>query len=69
MNKNTQSVTIKSNKPLVVISIEEYENMKETLDLLAQYPELLKELKNEARKVKRGKYITLSDYKTKYKKH
>jgi PHD/YefM family antitoxin component YafN of YafNO toxin-antitoxin module len=69
MHKNTQSVTIKSSKPLVVISVEEYENMKETLDLLAQYPELLEELKKEAGRVRRGKYITLSDYKAKYKKH
>lgn len=43
--------------------------MKETLNLLAQYPELLKELKEEYKKVKSGEYTTLSDYKKKYKKH
>jgi PHD/YefM family antitoxin component YafN of YafNO toxin-antitoxin module len=68
MHKNTQSVTIKSNKPLIVISVEEYENMKETLYLLAQYPGLLEELKNEQKKVRSGKYTALSDYKAKYKK-
>lgn len=57
-----RSVTIKGDKPLIVISVEEYENMKETLELLALYPDLLKELQEERRKIEKGEFITLKDY-------
>jgi len=63
-----RSVTIKGDKPLIVISVEEYENMKETLELLALYPDLLKELQEERRKIEKGELITLRDYRAKYKK-
>jgi PHD/YefM family antitoxin component YafN of YafNO toxin-antitoxin module len=68
MEKNMRSVTIKGDKPLIVISVEEYENMKETLELLAFYPDLLKELQEERRKIEKGEFITLRDYRAKYKK-
>lgn len=64
-----RSVTIKGDKPLIVISVEEYENMKETLELLTLYPDMLKELQEERKKIEKGEFITLSDYKAKYKKH
>lgn len=67
MNKNTQSITIKTNKPVVVISVEEYESMKETIELLTLYPELQSELQAERKKIDAGKHITLGDYKAKYK--
>ncbi|MBE0481672.1 MAG: hypothetical protein IBX68_11930 [Dehalococcoidia bacterium] len=67
MNKNMQSVTIKADKPVIVISVEEYENMKETIALLTQYPDLASELRAERKKIEVGKYIMLSDYKSKHK--
>jgi hypothetical protein len=42
--------------------------MKETLELLAFYPDLLKELQEERRKIEKGEFITLRDYRAKYKK-
>jgi len=63
-----RSVTIKGDKPLIVISVEEYENMKETLELLALHPDLLKELQDERRKIEKGEFIALRDYRAKYKK-
>ena len=61
-----RSVTIKGDKPLTVISVEEYENMKETLELLTLYPDMLKELQEERKKIEKGEFITLSDYRAKY---
>ena len=68
MEKNMRSVTIKGDKPLIVISVEEYENMKETLELLALHPDLLKELQEERKKIEKGEFITLRDYRAKHKK-
>ena len=64
-----QTITIKSNKPLIVISVEEYENMKETIELLSLYPDLLNELKTERKQIEKGDFITVRDYKKKYKVH
>jgi len=61
------NITIKSDKPLILIAVEEYENMKETLELLALYPKLLDELKEERVRMDKGDFITLKDYKKKYK--
>lgn len=61
------NITIKSDKPLILISVEEYENMKETLELLALYPKLLDELKEERVRMDKGDFITLKDCKKKYK--
>jgi PHD/YefM family antitoxin component YafN of YafNO toxin-antitoxin module len=41
------TITIKSKKPMVIISLEEYESMKETIQLLTLNPNLPKELKEE----------------------
>lgn len=60
------TLTVKSDKPLVLISAEEYESMKETLELLAANPHLLQELEQERRHVVEGSYITLSAFKKKY---
>lgn len=59
------SITIKSNKPLVVIPAEEYESMKETLELLAANPHLPDLLERERQKVAEGKYITWTEFKKK----
>jgi len=52
---------------MVIISLEEYEGMKETIQLLAQNPNLPEELKEERRKIERGDFISFEDFKKKYK--
>lgn len=61
------TITIKSNKPMVIISLREYESMKETIQLLTQNPNLPKELKEERKKIERGEFISFEDFKKKYK--
>lgn len=62
-----ETITIKTSKPMVVISLEEYEGMKETIQLLTQNPNLPKELKKERKKIEQGDYISFKDFKKKYK--
>jgi PHD/YefM family antitoxin component YafN of YafNO toxin-antitoxin module len=61
------TITIKSKKPMVIISLEEYESMKETIQLLTLNPNLPKELREERKKIERGDYISFEDFKKKYK--
>jgi PHD/YefM family antitoxin component YafN of YafNO toxin-antitoxin module len=58
------SITIKSDKPFVVLPVEEYESMKETLELLAANPNLPEELEQERRNIAKGKAITWTEFKT-----
>ncbi len=59
--------TIKSDKPMVVISTEEYESMKGTLELLTANPRLPQELAEQRREVAKGNYITWREFKRKHK--
>jgi PHD/YefM family antitoxin component YafN of YafNO toxin-antitoxin module len=61
------TITIKSKKPMVIISLEEYESMKETIQLLTQNPNLPKELREERKKIERGEFVSFEDFKKKYK--
>jgi len=61
------TITIKSDKPIVVIPIEEYESMRETIELFSANPYLLEELGEERRKMERGDFISFKDFKKKYK--
>ena len=60
------TITIKSDKPIVAISVEDYESMKETIELLSANPCLAGELKKERKKMNKGQFITLSEFKKKY---
>jgi len=62
-----KTITIKSKKPLIVITAEEYEGMKETIELLSRNPRLADELKKEREEMDKGKYITLRDIKKRYR--
>ena len=62
-----RTITIKSNKPIAVISIEEYESMKETIELLSQNPHLVRELKAERIRIGKGDFISFEDFKKKYR--
>jgi PHD/YefM family antitoxin component YafN of YafNO toxin-antitoxin module len=61
------TLTIKSTKPLILIPVEEYEGMKETLALLAANPDLPKELREQRRRIAKGEGITWVEFKKKYK--
>jgi len=45
-----QTITIRSDRPMVIIPIEEYEDMKETIELLSINPNLRLELTEEGKK-------------------
>lgn len=66
-SKYLHTITIKGDKPMVVIRIEEYESMKETIELLSVNPDMLQELKEERRKMNEGDFISFEDFKKKYK--
>lgn len=61
------TITIKSDKPKVLISLEEYEKLKETVELLSNNPKLAQELKREREKIEKGEFVILEDFKKKYK--
>lgn len=59
--------TIKTDKPMVLIPIDEYESLKETIELLSMNPKLPEEIRKIRAEMKRGKKISLEDFKKKYK--
>lgn len=61
------TITIRSDKPKVLISLEEYENLKETVELLSNNPNLAQELKREREKIEKGEFVILDDFRKKYK--
>lgn len=50
---------------LIQISKEEYESMKETIEILSN-KKLMKEIKEGINDIKKGKYITFEDFKKKH---
>ncbi len=60
------TITIKSNKPMVVIPIEEYESMKETMEILQINPNIARELKQEHERIEKGEYIIFDEFKKKH---
>lgn len=60
------AITIKSEKPIVAIPLEDYESMKETIELLSANPCLADELRKEKMKMKKSHFIALSEFKKKY---
>ncbi|MFH1336459.1 MAG: hypothetical protein ABII96_08070 [Candidatus Zixiibacteriota bacterium] len=61
------TITIKTKKPMIIISLDEYEGMKETIQLLTNSPNLPRELRKERKKMERGDFISFEDFKKKYK--
>ncbi len=50
----TKTVTINAEEPIVVISMREYESMKETLEVLTD-PEMMKQIRETEKARKEGK--------------
>jgi len=57
------TIKVKSDKPIVVISIDEYEGMKETIEILSSYQDIASELKAEREKIDSGEFISYTDFK------
>ena len=52
------TLTIKSDKPVVVISVEEYESLLETIEILSN-PSLIKDIEIARKEFREGKTISL----------
>jgi PHD/YefM family antitoxin component YafN of YafNO toxin-antitoxin module len=61
------TITIKTKRPMIIISLDEYEGMKETIQLLTKNPHLPRELRKERRKMEKGDFISFEDFRKKYK--
>ncbi len=57
------TIKIKSNEPVVVIPIHEYEGMKETIEILSSNPGILEELKKEREEIDKGNSVKYEDFK------
>lgn len=66
MEEKMHTLTIKSGKPIVAITLEEYESMKETIELLSANPNLAGELKKERKSMDKGDFVSLADFKKKH---
>ena len=62
------TININSKKPLVLIPLEDYEGMLETIEILAGSPNILNELKKEKKEFNKGNYIIYPETKKRYKK-
>jgi len=60
------TIKIDSDKPVVVIPIDEYEAMKETIDILSSYPDIVEELKKERKKIEQGDFIDYEEFKKRH---
>ena len=60
------TMTIKTSKPMVLIPVEEYESMKETMEILQINPNMASELRQEHERIEKGDYITLDEFKKKH---
>jgi antitoxin YefM len=49
--------TISSKRPVIVLDVDEYESMKETIDILSN-PELMKDIEKGRQEYKEGKTIS-----------
>ena len=54
------TVKLESKKPFVVISLEDYEGILETIDILTGNPNILNELKKEKNEYNKGNFIIYS---------
>jgi PHD/YefM family antitoxin component YafN of YafNO toxin-antitoxin module len=60
------TITIKSSRPMVLISAAAYDGLTETVALLSANPALPAELKAVKAEMKHGQHITLQDFRKKY---
>jgi PHD/YefM family antitoxin component YafN of YafNO toxin-antitoxin module len=61
------TLTIKSDKPMVLIPIEEYDSMRETIDILSDSA-LMRDIKRGLKDFEEGKTVKLRDLRCQYRK-
>ncbi len=54
------TLTIKSDKPMMLVSVEEYESMQETIDILSS-PALVADIRQGLKDIAESKTYNLSD--------
>jgi PHD/YefM family antitoxin component YafN of YafNO toxin-antitoxin module len=62
------TVKLESKKPFVVISLEDYEGLIETLDILSSSPNIVKELAEAEEDIRKGNIVSYDDVLKKLKK-
>ena len=55
-------ITIESDEPVVVITLEEYESLKETIEILSN-PELMRDIRQGIKDFEEGRSISWEDIK------
>jgi len=61
------TLTIKSDKPMVLIPVEEYEALRETIEILSD-PALMRDIKQGLRDFEEGKTVKLRDLRRQFRK-
>lgn len=56
------TITIKSDKPMVLISSEEFDSMREAIEILSD-PELMKDIEEARKALREGRTISWDDLK------
>lgn len=51
------TIKIESDKPVVVIPLDDYEGMIETIEILSENPKILGELKKEKKEFLKGNFV------------
>lgn len=59
------TLTEKGRPKVVMMSAEEFESWQETLEVMKEFPDIRKDIKDAERDYKKGKYITLEEILTK----
>ena len=54
------TLTIKSDKPMVLVPVEEYNSMRETIEILSD-PTLVRDIRRARREFKEGKTVRWED--------
>ena len=61
------TLTIKSDKPMVLIPVEEYDSLRETIEILSN-PALVRDIRRGLKDIEEGKTVKLSELRRKYRK-
>jgi len=55
------TLKIESSKPVVIVPLEYYEGLMETIDILGEYPKIAEELKKEKEEFLKGNFVLYSN--------
>ena len=61
------TLTIKSDKPMVLIPVEEYDSLRETIEILSD-KKLMRAIEKGRKEFEEGKTVKLSELRRKYRK-